>query len=112
MLGFRKYPCLVYSLICDSGFCLSYAIITKGQISNAVIVDTTMRTSVKVSDILGGKNGHNSKYYHFDAVSAMNSFIKLRQTLPEKNDLKKSATNQQYWHILQLIPKVVLICGR
>ena len=68
--------------------CLSYAIIAKGQVSKAVTADTTMRSWVKVSDILGGQNGHNSKHFHFDAVSAMNSCIQYTksffQTLPEK----------------------------
>ena len=40
---------MVFSLICNSGFGFSYAIITKCQKNKAVIIDTAMRSWLKVT---------------------------------------------------------------
>ena len=103
---------LVYSPICDGGFCLPCAIFAKDRSSKGVLVNTSMRKWVKASNILGSKTGHSSKSHHSDAVSAMNSFFQAMdspcQTFPVQFD---SALKQQFRdnrHILQQIAEAVL----
>ena len=56
-----KYLWLVYSPVCDGGFCLPCAIFAKDRSSKGVLVNTPMRKWVKASDISGGKTGHSSR---------------------------------------------------
>lgn len=109
----KKYNWLVYSPSLDGVLCLHCALFSDHRKQKGALVNRPFNKWTKISSELAD---HAKNTYHSRAMSASKLFVdtinKPELTLPDRFDTTRRQRRVENRHILKMIMKAILFCGK
>lgn len=109
----KKYNWLVYSPSLDGVLCLHCALFSDNRKQKGALVNRPFNKWTKISSELAD---HANNAYHSRAMSASKLFVdcinKPELTLPDRFDTTRRQRRVENRHILKMIIKAILFCGK
>ena len=109
----KKYNWLVYSPSLDSVLCLHCTLFSDNRKTKGALVNRPFNKWTKISSELAD---HANNAYHSRAMSASKLFVdcinKPELTLPDRFDTTRRQRRVENRHILKMIIKAILFCGK